>query len=131
MPITNKDGPPQRRYDRTTKLLSYLSAAWCGFSIPLLGAGLTAVSVNQINEVLLTSKFTRSDDIGGFVGALFADGVLGYFGVVIFGVASGRFLLRALPPAMSDRGGRGRSMAVMLYATSLIVFYIFSVLLMV
>jgi hypothetical protein len=62
-------------------------------------------------------------------GELLSIGIASYFVILPLGLASGRFLLRALPPAMSDHRGGGRSGAVALYAAAFIGLYIFSVLL--
>jgi hypothetical protein len=128
MATTNNDGPPQRRYGRTTKLLSYLSAAWCGFCLLIISLLVMADAIYQLGEVL--GRSSLSHDPGGFVGGLLGAEIPLCFLILTFGVASGRFLLRALPPAMSDQGGRGRSRAVVLSAAAFVSLYIFGVLLL-
>src|SRR5262249_44261375 len=119
------DDPAQRRYGITTKLLSYLSAAWCGFCLLIISLLVTFSAFYLLSEALGRISIRNPGD---FVGTLV--GSIGPFCllVLIFGVASGRFLLRALPPAMSDQGGRGRSGAVVLYAVAFVSLYMFGAL---
>lgn len=111
----------QRRYGVTTKLLSYLSGAWCGTWLLAISILITYSSGNQIAETLLS----RGDNQERFFGRLLAGAVFGLF-MLGFGVACGRFLLRALPPAMSDQGRIGRSRAIAFYA-AFTGFYIYGV----
>jgi hypothetical protein len=106
MATTKNDDPVQRRYGRAAQLQSYASAAWCGISLLAISAFMTAV------EVYLLTKF-------------FLAGVVGLLIVLGLGVAYGRFLLRALPPAISDQGRRGRSWTLALNAAFIIAVYIF------
>ena len=104
---------------RATKLESYLSAAWCGLSLLVIGAFLTIVS---------GTLHKPGDDLAFYLGQLEGKVLSGYVVVLTFGVASGRFLLRALPPPMADKRGSGRPWAVVLYAAAFVSLYMACVL---
>jgi hypothetical protein len=68
---TKNDGPAQRRYDRTIKLLSYLSAAWCGLCLLLISFLVTVYAVYRLGEAGHTHMIAHMrDDPGDFVGGL-------------------------------------------------------------
>jgi hypothetical protein len=121
---TKNNGPAQRRYGRTTKLLSYLSAAWCGFCLLLISVLVTFAGIIMVG---IAFRSPSGDAPGSFAGDLIFISLICPF-LVTFGVTSGRFLLRALPPAMSDQGGRARSGAVVLYAAVFVGLYMFGAL---
>lgn len=122
MTPTKNDELVHRRYGGATKLLTYLSGGWCGISLLAISVAMTGNSAYQIRELLL-----KSGDIDAhFLGGLTSGGGLGLLIVLALGVASGRFLLRALPPTISDQGRRSRSWALPLY-TAFICLYIFPV----
>ena len=110
----------QRRYTGATRVLSVLSAAWCGISLLAIGAVMTAVFSNALRDSLLGSSQSEAD----LLGKLLVPVILGPLVALASGVAFGRFLLRALPPAMSDHGRRGRSLAIALYSAFVICLYV-------
>jgi hypothetical protein len=121
--ITRDHDPAQRQFARTTKPLSFLSAAWCGISLLAIGAFITAV-LGDVLLKLLKTVFVSSEYQWVFVSIFFVAGVLGSLIVLALGVAFGRYLLRTLPFAMSDRG-RGRSGAVSLYVVYISLYFLF------
>jgi hypothetical protein len=103
--------------------LSYLSAAWCGISLLAIGAFITAV-LGEVLLKLLKTVFVSSEYQRVFVWIFFVAGVLGSLIVLPLGLAFGRYLLRTLPFAMSDRG-RGQSGAVALYVVYISLYFLF------
>jgi hypothetical protein len=91
-------------HPRVTKVLSYVTAAWCGISLTLCGAVMTATLSSQTYTVLIDF----GTDIGSSVGELSISVFLGGLIVLALGVASGRFLLRAIPPQSSGQARRTR-----------------------
>jgi len=92
-----------RRYWNALKLLSYLSAAWCGIVIMVVSSFWIASTGSQTWKELVDP----GSGVDDFVGRLTAVGVIGSFIVLALGVSLGRFLLRALPPRFSERARRG------------------------
>jgi hypothetical protein len=85
----------QRKYGIGTRLLSYLAASWCGCVLFALELFWIVVFVYCIATAYRTHAFL------GFSGAL----ILLCLGAVcqfVFGVAFGRFLVRAMPPQPLD-----------------------------
>jgi len=107
-----------RRYGVTTKLLSYLSGAWCGISLLAISASLTVSTGNQLGKALLIA----GDNPGHFVGKLVGVFIGGALIVLGLGVASGRFLVRALPPTILNESRHSQPWAVALCATFFSVF---------
>jgi hypothetical protein len=122
VPTTKNDMPAKRRYGSTTQLLSYLSAAGCGISLLALGALVTVAVGKQIGETLLQP----GNEIMGLVGNFIGICVVGCL-VVASGVACGRFLLRALPPAMSHPEHRNRSSGVVAFYIAFISLYVLGI----
>lgn len=82
-----------RRYESAIKILSYLSAAWCGIAIIVVGAFLICNIGILICGTLLDPRARKLSVVG----------LVAPFIVLLLGVALGRFLLRALPPRLSER----------------------------
>jgi hypothetical protein len=106
----------QRRFGVTTKLLSYFSSAWCGFSLVSIGALLTVGASKSASKVLLSAEdeYEFYGTLYGFYGTFIGGGIECLF-VLGLGVASGRFLLRAVPPTISNQSSRRRFWPVALY----------------
>jgi len=101
--MMQNDDSAQRRYGNAIKLLSYLSATWCGIAIVAVGALSVASTGSQICKTLV-EPHANADE---FAGELFGAGLVGSFIILVLGVALARFLLRALPPPFSERAHRG------------------------
>jgi hypothetical protein len=117
---TKIDKRTQRRYSVTTKLLSYFSSAGCGLSLLAISFFWTASAGKMTSKML----FSPGNDL---YGTLIGAGIEGVF-VLGFGVASGRFLLRALPPTIWDHTQRGWFWPAVFYIIFISV-YIFGVVL--
>jgi hypothetical protein len=111
---TKIDEPAQRHYGVTTKLLSYFSGASCGLSLLAISMFLTGAVGKVSSKLLFDPVFNPVYDLYGILGTLIAVGIGGLF-VLGLGIASGRFLLRALPPTIWDQGGRGWFWSVVFY----------------
>jgi hypothetical protein len=111
---TKIDNPAQRHYGVTTKLLSYFSGAMCGLSFLAISMVLTGSVGKMSSKLLFDPVFNPVYDLYGILGTLIAVGIGGLV-VLGLGVASGRFLLRALPPTIWDQGGRGWFWPIVFY----------------
>ena len=83
----------QRRYSIGARLLSYLSAMWCGYVLLVLAVIWTAGFISLV-PTFYSESTPRLAVIVGAPIALFAGSVV----ELALGVAFGRFLLRAMPP---------------------------------
>jgi hypothetical protein len=126
MATTNNGDVAQRRYGVTTKLLRYIGAALCGFSLVEFGAALTA---NQSIMILKYSYDPRPGDWADLTGYLFACLGWAFVFAMTFGVACGRFLQRAFPPVIADRGSRSQTWKLAACAIVFIGLYTVTVLL--
>lgn len=100
MPKTEPISSAWLSYRPVVKVLSYLSAAWCGALLVVIGSMTTAVLGNQVFGFLTKSSAIWAE----LVGQAFALVGMGYLIVLMPGLAFGRFLLRALPPNLSNQG---------------------------
>ena len=96
---TKIDEPTQSRYGVPTKLLGHFSGVWCGIALLAISICLTGGAGKATSKILLNPG-------ENVYGALIGVGIDCLF-VLALGAASGRFLLRALPPMIWDQGGRG------------------------
>lgn len=104
MATMQNDKSAMRRSGIAINLLSYFSAAWCGIVIIVLGCFWIGSSGFQIWKNLAEP----GSDVADFAGRLTGAGLLGLLIVLVLGVSLGRFLLRALPPRLSERTRGGR-----------------------
>ena len=98
------DKSAMRRSGIAINLLSYFSVAWCGIVIIVVGCLLISSTGFQIWKELADP----GSGVADFAGRLTGAGSLGLFIILVLGVALGRFLLRVLPPRLSEQGRRGR-----------------------
>lgn len=93
------DGDTQLLNGTTKRLLSYLSAAWCGITFLVLSSLLT-VSISQAAHRALLETAVPEPNSADVIGQLIGSLGLGGFLVLVLSVVSGRFLLRAIPPRL-------------------------------
>jgi hypothetical protein len=124
MSTTKNDDPLPRRYGAITKLWRYVAAALCGFCVVWSGGFLTGDGLSAIGKPW--PRFMHSPEIESFV-ELFCGFLLTPFITLTFGVAFGRFLLRAFPPAIGGPGCRSQAWKVVPCAIVLIGVYLVGV----
>jgi hypothetical protein len=88
------------RYRIGNRFLSYLSATWCGSMLLGLGAICTAALGQTLYKGLISIH-----DVYELCGYLFMSSIYAFF-CLVFGIAFGRFLLRAIPPPILGQTGR-------------------------
>jgi hypothetical protein len=88
----------------TLRILTYLSATWCGFVFLFLGAVLTFMCGRGIYRGVANEPH---DVVELVFGTVLIHSIVGFLAFVL-GVAFGRFLLRAIPPHLSGPTDRRR-----------------------
>jgi hypothetical protein len=118
------------RFTTVGKFLTFLSASWSATTLLLLGSMVT-VGVVQATYRALQDASVPTPNGADIVGQLTASVGIGSLVMVAVGTASGRFLLRAIPPHL-DGANRVRSATVaLLVCAGFVTFVGFDVLLLV
>lgn len=101
---TENSSTAQRGYGRGTRILSLLSATWCGIALVVAGACLTMSGGNELYTTLI-APWANASEHAGEISAII---LFSSFFVLVLGVAFGRFLVRVMPPQFSDRARLSR-----------------------
>jgi hypothetical protein len=124
MALNKNNDAVARRTSRATTLLSYVAGAGCGISLLGMGVLITVITGETLAGMLDSPGSNRADFLGQLLGGVAFGCLFGLWS----GVACGRFLLRALPPVVSEQRSAGQLWVIALCTAMMIAIYLISAL---
>jgi hypothetical protein len=122
MALNKNNDAAEHRNSRALTLLSYLAGVGCGILLLAMSVLITVSTGNTLAETLRSPGNDRADFLGRLSGIV----ALGCLFGLWLGVACGRFLLRALPPVISEQRNAGQLWVAALCTAIMIAVYLIS-----